>query len=63
MKTGHILVVDDDPSLLRLLDIRLQSAGYTVQTADSASAALARVEQAVPDAVITDLRMDGMDGL
>lgn len=63
MKTGHILVVDDDPSLLRLLDIRLQSAGYTVQTADSASAALARVEQSVPDAVITDLRMDGMDGL
>ncbi len=63
MKAGHILVVDDDPSLLRLLDIRLQSAGYTVQTADSASAALARVERAVPDAVITDLRMDGMDGL
>jgi two-component system response regulator GlrR len=63
MKAGHILVVDDDPSLLRLLDIRLQSAGYTVQTADSASAALARVEQSVPDAVITDLRMDGMDGL
>jgi two-component system response regulator GlrR len=63
MKAGHILVVDDDPSLLRLLDIRLQSAGYTVQTADSANAALARVEQSVPDAVITDLRMDGMDGL
>ena len=63
MKAGHILVVDDDPSLLRLLDIRLQSAGYTVQTADSANAALARVEQSVPDVVITDLRMDGMDGL
>ena len=63
MTAARILIVDDDPSLLRLLDLRLQTAGYTVDTADSASAALARVEQSVPDAVITDLRMDGMDGL
>ncbi len=59
----RVLVVDDDPSLLRLLHIRLQAAGYDVETAESARAALARVEQASPDVVITDLRMEGMDGL
>ncbi|MEX1082258.1 MAG: sigma 54-interacting transcriptional regulator [Halofilum sp. (in: g-proteobacteria)] len=59
----RILLVDDDPDLLRLLDIRLQGAGYAVDTADSGQAALARVEQMPPDVVVTDLRMDGMDGL
>ncbi len=59
----RILVVDDDPHLLRLLDIRLQAAGYAVDTAESGQAALARVEQSPPDVVVTDLRMDGMDGL
>ena len=63
MTAGRILVVDDDPSLLRLLDIRLQSAGYVVDTAESGSAALSHMERVVPDAVITDLKMNGMDGL
>ena len=60
---ARILVVDDDHSLLRLLTIRLQAAGYRVDTAASGQAALAQVDRAVPDAVITDLRMDGMDGI
>ena len=63
MANERILIVDDDPSLLRLLSIRLDAAGYTVDTADSAGAALARAEAVAPDLVITDLRMDGMDGL
>jgi len=58
----RILLVDDDPSLLRLLDIRLQAAGYAVDSAESAQAALAHVEQTPPDVVVTDLRMEGMDG-
>jgi two-component system response regulator GlrR len=55
--------VDDDPDLLRLLTLRLESAGYEVQTASSGAEALARMGVSCPQAVITDLRMEGMDGM
>lgn len=58
-----VLVVDDDPSILTLLRLRLQSAGYPVQTAASGAEALARVEQEAPGLIITDHRMEGMDGM
>ncbi|MGY3926130.1 sigma 54-interacting transcriptional regulator [Aeromonas simiae] len=60
---GRILLVDDDQSLLKLLTMRLRSEGYEVDTADSGEVALARLRQQRPDLVLTDLRMDGMDGL
>src|SRR5215203_1189914 len=53
-----VLVVDDDPDLLRLMQIRLSAAGYAVTTAESAQLAVAR-----PRVVVTDLRMSGMDGM
>jgi two-component system response regulator GlrR len=59
----RVLLVDDDPDLLRLLSLRLQSAGYEVQTASSGGEALARMGVSRPQAVITDLRMEGMDGM
>lgn len=59
----RILLVDDDPSLLSLLTMRLNAAGYQVQTAQSAEQALAMLPIAKPHLVITDLRMEGMDGL
>lgn len=59
---ARIMVVDDDTSLLRLLRMRLSSAGYAVATAASAETALAAIERQPPDLVITDLKMDGMDG-
>ncbi len=59
----RILVVDDDVDLLRLLAIRLGSAGLDVTTADSAEGALARLNHEAPQVVITDLRMGGMDGM
>ncbi len=61
--TGNILLVDDDPDLLRLLGIRLKAGGHTVLSATSGSEALAMLNGFEPDLVITDLRMDGLDGL
>jgi two-component system response regulator GlrR len=62
-RAARILVVDDDPGLLRLLTIRLRSEKYEVAPADSAAAALARIAEFRPDLVVTDLRMAQMDGL
>jgi len=57
------LVVDDDPGLLRLLTIRLRAENYEVEAVESAAAALAALTRVRPDLVITDLRMDQMDGI
>jgi len=59
----RVLVVDDDPDLLRLMQIRLDSAGYEVTTAESAERALAQMSIARPQVVVTDLKMGGMDGV
>jgi two-component system response regulator GlrR len=60
---GKILLVDDDPGLLRLLSIRLRAEGYEVEAVESAHKALATLNRFSPDLVITDLRMDDMDGI
>jgi two-component system response regulator GlrR len=60
---GKILLVDDDPGLLRLLSIRLRAEGYDVEAVESAHKALATLNRFTPDLVITDLRMDKMDGI
>jgi two-component system response regulator GlrR len=60
---GKILLVDDDPGLLRLLSIRLRAEGYEVEAVESAHKALAILNRFSPDLVITDLRMDKMDGI
>ena len=59
----QILIVDDDPSLLRLLGIRLSAAGYIVESASSAKSALGIMQNFTPEVVISDLRMEGMDGM
>lgn len=61
--TGNILLIDDDPGLRRLLSLRLESAGHAVECADSAQSGLAALPRFQADLVITDLRMDGMDGM
>src|SRR5205085_11107851 len=63
MSSGDILLVDDDPDLLRLITLRLMSAGYRVRTADSGETALAALAISRPGTVITDMRMPGIDGL
>jgi two-component system, NtrC family, response regulator GlrR len=60
---ARILLVDDDPGLLELLSIRLEAAGYEVSCAQSGSRALSGLDIEVPDLVIVDLRMEGMDGM
>ncbi len=60
---GKILLGDDDPGLLRLLSIRLRAEGYEVEAVESAHKALGALRQFSPDLVITDLRMDKMDGI
>src|SRR5690348_14204348 len=59
----RLLVVDDDPGLLRLLTIRLRAENYDVEAAENGLAALAALARVRPDLVITDLRMDQMDGI
>src|SRR2546422_946274 len=60
-----VLIVDDDPALLQALPqaLRLRMGGVTVETADSAAAALERIAVQDYDAVVTDIKMPGMDGL
>jgi len=62
-REGKILLVDDDPGLLRLLSIRLRAEGYEVEAVESAHKALGVLHRFAPDLVITDLRMDKMDGI
>jgi len=59
----RVLLVDDDRSLLRLLSMRLSAAGYGVLAVESGEQALAQHPLFQPDLVITDLRMDGIDGM
>ena len=59
----RILVVDDDPSLCRRMEMRLEASGYAPTTCESGERALAELERQPADALITDLRMEGMDGL
>ncbi|MFY0677687.1 MAG: sigma 54-interacting transcriptional regulator [Neptuniibacter sp.] len=58
----HILLVDDDVSLLKLLSMRLEASGYKISCAESAEAALKLLDDKI-DLLLTDLRMEGMDGM
>lgn len=60
---GKVLIVDDDPHLLRLLGIRLSAANYQVESAENAKVALGKLKTFHPHLVISDLRMEGMDGM
>lgn len=62
-KAAKLLLVDDDPSLLKLLGMRLTSEGFSVTTAESGQEALRLLTKDQFDLVISDLRMDEMDGM
>ena len=65
MSQGHVLIVDDDLALLQALPeaLRIRMAGLTVDTADSAAAALDQITARDYDAIVTDIKIPGMDGL
>jgi diguanylate cyclase (GGDEF)-like protein len=58
----HLLIVDDDPFIARLLEIELQAAGYRVRVANDGQQALDMVGREPPDLVITDVMMPHVDG-
>ncbi|QLR44218.1 two-component system response regulator GlrR [Enterobacter sp. RHBSTW-00994] len=62
-KPAHLLLVDDDPGLLKLLGMRLVSEGFSVVTAESGQEGLKVLTREKIDLVISDLRMDEMDGM
>ncbi|WP_320837566.1 sigma 54-interacting transcriptional regulator [Zhongshania sp.] len=58
-----ILLVDDDPGVLQLLSMRLEALDFEVVCADGGKSALATLQKECANIVISDLRMDGMDGI
>ena len=62
-KGARLLVVDDDPDMLRLLSLRLNAAGYQVKAVTSAESALNQLEIEHPQLLLSDVRLPGRDGL
>jgi DNA-binding NarL/FixJ family response regulator len=58
----RLLVVDDEPNLLRAVAACLKTESYEVSTARSGYEALMQLAESVPDLIISDIRMPGMDG-
>lgn len=63
MMAARVLVVDDNPTNLKLVTFVVQAAGYEVSTAADAEAALAEVRAHPPDVILMDLQLPGIDGL
>ncbi len=63
MSSKHIFVIDDDRSIRWVLEKALRQADMDVSTFDSAAGVLHALDRNEPDAIVTDIRMPGMDGL
>ncbi|MEZ5345450.1 MAG: response regulator transcription factor [Pyrinomonadaceae bacterium] len=60
--TRRLLVIDDDPGLLLAVSETLRAEGYEVKTARRGAEAMTRIAESLPDLIISDIRMPGMDG-
>src|SRR5207302_5634540 len=60
---GKILVVDDERSICELLDIALRREGHKVETVNSGEAAKRKIDSALFDVIVTDIKMPKMDGI
>jgi len=63
VSSDSILVVDDDAAIRRMLARTLEAEGYAVESAGDGGAALAAIERLVPDVLVLDVAMPGLDGL
>lgn len=63
MTTKSLLIVDDNPENLKLILMLLANSGHELVTATDALQALKAIEQRVPDLILLDLQLPGMDGL
>jgi two-component system response regulator MprA len=63
VSSDSILVVDDDAAIRRMLARTLEAEGYAVESAGDGGAALAAIERLVPDVLVLDVSMPGLDGL
>ena len=63
MHSPHILVVDDEPQITRVLRTSLNAQGYEIRVANDGETALEIVKDFAPDLVITDLAMPNMNGI
>ncbi len=59
----RVLLVDDDPTLLKLNRFRLETAGYSVETASSADEAIRRAKERLPEVIVSDVLMGENDGV
>jgi DNA-binding response OmpR family regulator len=62
MNPGEILIVEDEPSIAEVVELYLRRAGYQAQTVRDGTAALKRLEQRMPDLVVLDVMLPGVDG-
>jgi len=60
---SHIWIIDDDDSIRWVLQKSLENAGFAVTSFDNANTILNKLQAESPDAIITDVRMPGIDGL
>jgi two-component system KDP operon response regulator KdpE len=58
----RVLIVDDEPHLLHAVQLYLEDEGFTLLTASDGQEALRKVREQLPDAVVMDVQMPGMDG-
>ena len=63
MPTGTVLVVDDDPVIVNLLQVNFEIEGYDVLAATGGEAGLAQARLGHPDVIVLDVMMPGIDGL
>ncbi len=63
MNTRHVLIVDDDPNLTKVLSNILKARGYSPTAVSTGRAALERIEEEPPGVALIDLRLDDMSGL